>query len=135
MDEGAVGDERDAHGNVQEAESIEEKDAGASGGRREAIKGEQEEEEPEDGVDGLDGEFCGGEEQGKERDVSGDGERAKGTKVAAVLEREQGKWNEDEEDGFLVHVPAKEKGGIGAEGNGTDKSFPGRCEEELCERE
>ena len=54
--------------------------------------------------------------------------------MAAVFEREKAEGDNDEEDRFLVDVPAEEEGGVCAEGQGGDEVVPGGAEEEFGER-
>jgi len=51
--------------------------------------------------------------------------------VAPIFERQKAEWDDDEQDGLLMHVPAKEKRSITTKRHGTDESLPGRLEEEL----
>ncbi len=66
--------------------------------------------------------------------MTADGQGAEGAEVAAVLEREKAEGDDDEEDRFLVDVPAEEEGGVGAERQGGDEIVPRRAEEEFGER-
>lgn len=45
-----------------------------------------------------------------------DGERPECSEVASILEGKETEWDEDEEDGFLVDVPAEEEGAVATEG-------------------
>lgn len=60
-----------------------------------------------------------------------DCEGPESTKVATVFECDETEWNDDEEDGLLVNVPAKKEGGVGAECGGADEYLPGRVEEKF----
>ena len=54
--------------------------------------------------------------------------------MAAVLERDKAEGNDDEEDRFLVDVPAEEEGGVCTEGQGGDEVVPGGAEEKFDKR-
>lgn len=58
-------------------------------------------------------------------------EGAEGTEVASVFEGDETEWDDNEEDGFFVDVPAEEEGGIAAEGYCADEGIPGWIKEEL----
>jgi hypothetical protein len=47
--------------------------------------------------------------------VTGYGERTEGAEISTVLECEQAEGDDDKEDGFLMDMPAEEKGGVAAE--------------------
>lgn len=51
-------------------------------------------------------------------------QRSECAEVATVLEGDKTEWDDDEENGFLVHMPAEEERCIAAEGDRTDKSIP-----------
>jgi hypothetical protein len=59
------------------------------------------------------------------------GERAEGAEIPSVSESEEAEGDKDEEDGFLVDVPAEEKGGVGAEDDGADEGWVVGCEPEF----
>lgn len=65
--------------------------------------------------------------------MPGDGERAESSQVSSVFQRYQAERDDDEQDGFFVHVPAEEEGGVCAEGSGCDEVGPGGAEEEFDE--
>lgn len=67
--------------------------------------------------------------------MAGYREGAEGAEVASVFEGEEAEGDDDEEDGFLVDMPAEEEGRVAAECEGADEVVPGRSEEELCERD
>lgn len=62
-----------------------------------------------------------------------DGKRTEGAEVAAIAESDERGGDEDQENGFLVDVPAEEEGGVGAEGGGADEGGPCGVEEEADE--
>lgn len=62
--------------------------------------------------------------------MASDGEGTESTEVAAIAESDEGGGNEDQQDGFLVDVPAEEERGVSAEGGGADEGGPGGVEEE-----
>lgn len=152
MHERAVRNERDCYCNVEEREAIQEKATTRLRSiadvsfrlvfscnnvvdlrRRQPIERHQDADEPENRVHDFDWELLRREEQRKQADVPTDSQWAKGTKVPSVFEREEAEGDDDEQDGFLVHVPAEEEGGVGAEGEGGDEACPGGLEEELDE--
>ncbi len=133
MDEGTVRDERDTDGDIQEREAIEEEHARAVRRRGQMIEGEEEDQQPSKGVEDLDRELGRGVKEGKERDVASDGEGAESTEISAIAEGDKGCGNEDQQNGFLMDVPAEEEGGVGAEGGGADEGGPGGVEEEADE--
>lgn len=51
-------------------------------------------------------------------------QRSEGAEVATVLEGDETEWDDNEENGFLVHMPAKEERCIATEGDRTDKGIP-----------
>lgn len=51
-------------------------------------------------------------------------QRSESTKVPAVTECNQAKWNDDEQDSFLVDVPAEQKGGVATKSDRTNERFP-----------
>jgi hypothetical protein len=65
--------------------------------------------------------------------VSGYCQRAESSQVSAVVQRYQTEWDDDQQDRFLVHVPAEEERGVGAECRGRYEVGPCRAEEELDE--
>lgn len=58
-------------------------------------------------------------------------QRSECAEVAAVLECDQAKGDDDQKHGFLVDVPAKEERGIAAQSNCADECVPLRPEPEL----
>ncbi len=66
--------------------------------------------------------------------MTADGQGAEGAEVAAVLEREKAEGDDDEQDRFLVDVPAEEEGSVGAERQGADEVVPGGAEEKFDKR-
>lgn len=44
--------------------------------------------------------------------------------MPAVVERDETKGNDDQQDGFLMDVPAEEEGGVGTEGSGCHEVGP-----------
>lgn len=64
-----------------------------------------------------------------------DGEGTEGAEITAVFEGNEREGDDDEQDGFLVDVPAEKEGGVAAEGYGADECFPGWVEEEFDERD
>jgi len=134
MQQTAVRDERDADGDIQQAEAVEEEDAPALCRRGQAVEGEQIRQQPRQRVQHLDGELGGGVDEREQADVAGDGEGPEGAEVAAVAQRDQREGEQDQEDRFLVHVPGEEEGGVGGEGDGADEGGPGGEEEEADER-
>lgn len=131
MHERGVHNQRDAERDVHEAEPVQQEDTRAAASWCEPVEGQQEQHEPEDRVHGLDGELGGREEEGEEGDVAGDGQGSEGAKIPTVLECDEGEWDDDEQDGLLVDVPAEEERGVPAERNGADEAGPGGIEEEL----
>lgn len=73
MKQGGVYNQRYGDADIYEFESVEQEYAWAGAGWCQAIEDDEEGYEPEDRVNGLDGEFGGREEEGKEGDVTGDG--------------------------------------------------------------
>ena len=53
-----------------------------------------------------------------------DSQRTEGAEVATVFQRDERKRDDDEENGFLVDVPAEEEGCVAAEGDGADELLP-----------
>ena len=51
-------------------------------------------------------------------------QRSEGAEVATVLEGDETEWNDDEENGLLMHMPTEEEWCIAAEGDRTDKRIP-----------
>lgn len=97
------------------------------------VEGEEEDEQPGNGVEDLDWELGRGVKEREERDVACNSEWAEGAEVAAVAKGDEGGGDEDQQDSFLVDVPAKEERGVGAEGGGADEGGPGGVEEEAYE--
>lgn len=54
-----------------------------------------------------------------------------GPKVAPVFECQEAEWDDDEQDGLFVHVPAEEKRGIAAKRHGRNKGLPCGLEEKF----
>ena len=98
-----------------------------------AIEDHEHDHQPKYCVDHFDWELHGGEEQGEQADVAGDGERPEGAEVSAVFQGEEGEGDDDEEDGLLVDVPAEEEGGVAAKDDCREEGFPCGLEEELHE--
>ena len=134
MHERAVQDQRDAEGNVDEAEAVEQEDARPRAGRRQPVERQQEEHQPEHRVHGLDGELGGREEQREQRHVARDGQRPERAQVAPVAQRDEREGDDDEQDGLLVNVPAEEERGVAAQRDGAYEAVPRRIYEELHQR-
>lgn len=60
-------------------------------------------------------------------------QRAEGAKVATVVKRDQAERYNDQQNRFLMDVPAEEERGVSAESGGGHKIGPCRPEEELDE--
>lgn len=67
--------------------------------------------------------------------MASDGEGAECAEVSTVFEGEEAEGDDDEKDGFFMDVPAKEKGGVATEGEGTEEGVIGGVEEEFDEAE
>ena len=52
-------------------------------------------------------------------------QRPERSEISAIFERKKAEGDDDEKDGFLVDVPAKQEGGVPAEGKGGNESVPG----------
>ena len=51
-------------------------------------------------------------------------QRSEGAEVPTVLEGDETEWNDNEENGFLVHMPAEEEWCIATERDCTNKRVP-----------
>ena len=56
-----------------------------------------------------------------------------GTEVPAIVECNEAEGNNNQQDGFLVDVPAEEERGVSAESGSCNKVGPCRSKEELDE--
>ena len=65
--------------------------------------------------------------------MSSHSQRSKSAKMPTVLKRQETERYDHEQDGFLVHMPAEQKGGITTQRDGTDESIPRRPQEQLDE--
>lgn len=65
--------------------------------------------------------------------MASDGEGTESTKEATIAESDEGGGNEDQQDGFLVNVPAEEERGVGTESGGANEGGPGGVEKEADE--
>jgi hypothetical protein len=97
------------------------------------VEGKEESHEPEDCVCNLDREFGGCKEQRKQTDVACHSQWAESTEVPAVVECNKAEGNNNQQDGFLVDVPAEEERCVSAESGSCNKVGPCRSEEELDE--
>ena len=61
--------------------------------------------------------------------------RTEGTEVSSIFDRDQAEWDDNQEHGFLVHVPAEQKRCVCAKGDGAHKELPGWSEPELEQRQ
>lgn len=102
--------------------------------RCQSIECQQKQDKPEDGVRCLDREFLCREEQRKQRDVTRHGKWPKGSKVSAVLEREEAERDDDQQNGFFMYVPAEQERRVTAERESPDKGIPRWLQEELDQR-
>jgi len=126
-----VHNQRDADGDVEGAESIEQEEARPRRRGGEVIKRNQEENQPEDGVGRLDGELGRREQQREERDVARHGQGPEGAEIPAVLQGDEAEGDDDEEDGLLMDMPPEEERGVSAEGDSPDEVVPGGLDEQL----
>ena len=97
------------------------------------VEGKEEGHEPENRVCNLDREFGSCEEQWEQTDVACHSQWAEGTEVATIVERDQAERNDDQQNRFLVDVPAEEERGVSAEGGSCHEVRPCRAQEELDE--
>lgn len=58
---------------------------------------------------------------------------AEGAEMATVVERDQAERNDDEQNRFLVNMPAEEERGVSAESGSCHEIGPCRAQEELNE--
>lgn len=63
--------------------------------------------------------------------MTGNRQGSEGAKVTPVFESQEAEWDDDEQNGFLVHVPAEEKRGIAAKRHGCNKGLPRGLEEKF----
>lgn len=124
MDQRAVHDQWNGHGDVEQGEPVGKEDPRPFGNGRDLVKHEQEQNQPQDGVDRLDGELGRGEEQGEERDVTGHGKRTERAEVPAIFQCDQAEGNDDQEHCLFMDVPAEQERGISAEGDGANECLP-----------
>jgi hypothetical protein len=109
MNKRTVRDQWNGHGVVQQRKPIEQKDTRPYRRGRQLVECKKKQHEPEDSIDCFDGEFGGGEEQREKGDVSRNSERAEGSEISSVFEREKTEWDNDQEDCFFVDMPTKEE--------------------------
>lgn len=89
-----------------------------------------EDNEPNKGDETLEHPLCGAVQEREERDVAGRREHLERREQSAVLADDKRQGHDDEHDGLLVDVPAKEEGGVGAEGDGADEALELGLEEQ-----
>lgn len=65
--------------------------------------------------------------------MTGHGKRSEGSEISAVLQCEEAEGYNDQQDSFLMHMPAKEEGSVAAECQSANKDFPRWFEEKLDE--
>jgi len=65
--------------------------------------------------------------------VTCDRQGSESPEVAPVFERQEAEWDDDEQDGLFMHVPAEEKRGIAAKRHGRNKGLPSGLEEKFDE--
>lgn len=57
--------------------------------------------------------------------MAGNSQRPEGSEMTSVSEGNKTKGDDDKKNGLLMNMPAKEKGGIAAQGDSTDECLPG----------
>lgn len=63
--------------------------------------------------------------------MSGNCQWSEGTEVSTIFECDQTERNDNEEHGLLVHMPAKQEGGISTQSDRSDESIPSRTQPEF----
>jgi hypothetical protein len=122
--DGAVQDQGNTDGNIQQREPIQQEYPGSFGDGSHPIKDKQKQHQPQDGVDRLDGKLSGGEEQREKRDMTGYRQGSEGAKIPSILQGNETERDDDKKDRLLVDVPTEEKRGISAQSDRPNKRIP-----------
>lgn len=122
--QGTIDNQWDRNGQVKQRKPVEYENSGPLGDGCDSVEDEEEQHQPQDCINSLEGEFGGCKQQREEWDMACNRQRSEGAEVATVLEGDETEWNDDEENGFLMHMPTEEEWCITAEGDRTDKGIP-----------
>lgn len=67
--------------------------------------------------------------------MSCNSERTEGAEVPSIFNGDQAEWDNNQEHGFLVDVPPKQKRRVRAKSDGAHERLPGWSEPELEQRQ
>lgn len=112
MQKRAIQNQRNRYCDIEQSESIKEKDSGSSGDRSRSIKYQDEKNEPEDSINSLNRELCGREDKREKGYMPCHRQRPKGTEISSILQCHKAEGYYDKEDGFLMNMPTKQEGGV-----------------------